>query len=515
VLLAVLGPAWPSRTARAQPQASAATESALTVDIDVGSSGLDAEQLRAAIARELGVGVRLSGRDESSALRVRLGDGRRATVRFQPAGSPALERTVELPADAEPAYETVALLAGNLARNEASELLEQLRRKAPSQPEPAPGGAPTSEEPKPPPAATAPKPKPTPVKPTKTPNAERAPPRKRDEPQLKSAPVNLSVFHPLALYRDSHQRRVWLELGLFNSQVGAVDGVGLTLGYLRLRHELQGAIFSLFLNRVDGRTLGAQFSVGGNLSGGELRGADVAVGFNDRAGNVKGAQLAVGYNHAPAIEGAQLAVGYSGSDRLEGAQMGFVNWTDRGEGLQGGLVNVSGELSGVQLGLLNVGTHVRGTQIGLVNVADEVDGVSVGIVNVVGNARARVVGWVDSSAYGNVGIKYQHKYLFTLISGGYRLNRLTEPDGKLLEPGFAFGGHFDLGSAFAELDVQYAFRQANDEDAREKHFSRYRLTLGYDPVRAFGAFVGGALEQAFDRDGTTFGGLAFAGIQLF
>ena len=164
---------------------------------------------------------------------------------------------------------------------------------------------------------------------------------------------------------------------------------------------------------------------------------------------------------------------------------------------------------------MNVGTHVRGVQIGLVNVADRVDGAAVGLVNVVGNARTRFVAWVDSSARGNVGIKYQHELLFTLISGGYRLNRLTEPEGKMLEPAFAIGGHLEFGSAFAELDVQYAFRQANDEDAREKHLSRYRLTLGYDPVRSFGGFVGGALEQAFDRDGSSFGALVFAGIQLF
>ncbi len=520
--LAVLGAlvvlaALPStaRTALAQTGSPAETESALAADIDVGSSGLDAEQLRAAIARELGVNVRLSVKDESPALRVRLGNGRRATVRFQPPGERALERTVELPADPEPAYETVALLAGNLARNEASELLAQLRRPAPSEPEPASeDGSPTSETPKPEPAAPAPRPNP---KPKALPAPSKATPattKKPDEPQLKSAPVNLSVFFPLALYRDSHKRRVAGELGLLYSEVGAISGVGVTLGHLRLRHELEGALFTLALNRVDGHTLGAQISVGGNLSGGALRGADVAVGFNHRAGHVKGAQLAVGYNHAPSIEGAQLG-GFNENDGIEGAELGLVNSASGAGGLQGGLVNTAGELSGVQLGLVNVGTHVRGVQIGLVNVADKVDGASVGIVNVVGDARTRVVGWVDSSARGNIGIKYQHAFLFTLISGGYRLNRLTEPQGKLLEPAFAFGGHMDFGPAFAELDVQYAFRQSTDEDAFEKHISRYRLTLGYDPVRKFGGFIGGAVEQVFERGGSSVGGLLFAGFQLF
>ena len=154
VVGALAGPAWPCRSAWAQPS-PAATESSLAADIDVGRSGLDAEQLRAAIARELGVDVRLSsGKAEPSALLVRLSDGR-ATVRFQPpGGGRALERTVELPADPEPAYETVALLAGNLARDEASELLEQLRRKAAATSTATSDGSPaTPENPTPPPAA--------------------------------------------------------------------------------------------------------------------------------------------------------------------------------------------------------------------------------------------------------------------------------------------------------------------------------------------------------------------------
>jgi hypothetical protein len=148
-------------------------------------------------------------------------------------------------------------------------------------------------------------------------------------------------------------------------------------------------------------------------------------------------------------------------------------------------------------------------------VADKVEGASVGIVNVVGDARTRVVGWVDSSARGNIGIKYQHAFLFTLISGGYRLNRLTEPQGKLLEPAFAFGGHMDFGPAFAELECQYAFRQSTDEDVfREAH----------QPLPAHARLRSGTKIRRFHRRGgrtgvrarrSSVGGLLFAGLQLF
>ena len=515
-LASLVGPVRAPRSAWAETPAPKPTQSGLVAEIDVGGSGLDAEQLRAAIARELGVDVSLAGGGERSALQVRLGDGKRATVRFEPPGGRALERTLELPVEPEPAYETVALLVGNLARDEASELLEQLRRGAKPEPSAPPGEAGKLESATPAPAA--PNPKPKPPAPAKKPEsaAKPAPDRTpKNERRLEPASLNLSVFHPLALYRDSERRRVGFELGFAYSRIGAINGVGLTLGHLRVHHELEGAALSLFMNRVDGPAKGAQVSVGGNLSGGTLRGADVAVGFNHRSGDVEGAQIGVGYNHAQAIEGAQLGVAFNHGESLSGAQLALVNSTGIAEGVQGALVNVASELSGAQLGLVNVGTRVRGVQIGLVNVADEVDGVSIGIVNAVGDARTRLVGWVDSSARGNIGIKYQHAFLFTLISGGYRLNRLTEPEGKLLEPAFAIGGHLDLGPAFVELDAQYSFRQASDEDAKEKHLSRYRVTLGYDPVKSFGVFVGAALEQAFDRDGSSLGGLLFGGVQFF
>ena len=501
VLGALAGPALGGWSARAEPPPPSGTENWLAAEIDVGASGLEAEQLRAAIARELGVEVRLaSGSQQQGALSIRLGDGRRATVRFQPPGGRALERTVELPADPEAAYETVALLAGNLARDEASELLDQLRRKAPSTPA-ADGSPPADESPAPQPTSvTVPKPPEPAKRPPPRTNAKPAATDRADEPPLEAALANASVFSPLALYRDSYRRRIRLEVGFVYSDVGALNGAGIALGHLRVRHELKGAALALFFNRVDGPVSGAQGSVGGNLGDNRLRGADVAVGFNHRSGAATGAQIAVGFNYARALEGAQLAV---------------VNSAGDGSGVESGLVNLAGNLSGVQLGLLNVGTQVRGVQIGLVNVADRVDGASLGILNVVGNARTRLVGWADSSARVNIGIKYQHALIFTLISAGYRMNRLTEPEGKLLEPAFAIGGHLEFGQAFLELDVQYSFRQASEEDAREKHLSRYRLTLGYDPVRRFGGFVGGALEQVFDRDGSSLGGLAFAGIQLF
>lgn len=490
------------RPARAQAAASPAAPP-LVAEIDVGSSGLDPERLRAAIEHELGVTVRARTASEpAGALAIRVGDRRSATVRFQSTPSRALERTLELPADPERAYETIALLTGNLARNEASELIEELRRSRAPSPEPA---APDTDE-EPPPAETAAKPPERPAPPAPRPAPKKRPPpapKPRDDtkPALARAPVNLTFFFPLALYRDVDRRRVGLELGFVYSRVGAIGGAGLALG----------------VSRVDGPVTGAQIAVGGVLGYGDLDGAALAVGFNHRRGTTTGVQGAVGYNYTDRLDGAELAlVNVAGGEAPNyGFQGGLVNVTGPLSGAQIGLVNVAQRVKGAQIALVNVGGEIDGTAIGLVNVADRVDGLALGLVNVVGNARTRLAAWADSSGRANLGIKYRQDWLFTMLSAAYRMNRAADLDGELVEPAFAIGGHAEFGKSFVELDVQYAFRGESVDQLKEQHIARYRLSAGFDPVKAFGVFAGGALEQKFDRDGSSVGALGFAGIQVF
>ena len=392
-----------ARPARAADAKASAPSGPLVADIDAGSSGLDPERLRAAIERELGVGVRArSAQDPGSALSIRLGDGRRATVRFQSTPGRVLERTLELPADSERSYETIALLTGNLARDEASELIEELRRSrtspdatASETPQPA-----TDAEAKPPEQTPPPAQPPAPKRrePAKKAKAKPSAESEAAQPALAATPVNLSFFYPLALYRDADRRRIALELGFAHSRVGAIDVAGVTFGYLDVRHTLRGVGLAVGLNRVAGDVKGAQIAVGGNLGGGDLRGAALAVGFNHRKGTTEGVAVAVGYNETARFEGAQLSL-VNVAARKAGA-------TDfRGVGQRGGPADRrsaragqrGAELRGVQLGLVNVGGEIEGATVGLVNVADRVDGLALGLVNVVGNARTRFAAWADSS----------------------------------------------------------------------------------------------------------------------
>jgi hypothetical protein len=129
---------------------------ALSVTTKLVSTPLEAEAIRAAIASELRVAVRLEETlvDEGLSVTVKW---RRATVSYRSKHGETTTRSLDLPANSEQAVEVIALLAGNLARDEASELLARL---APPPPPPT----------------------------TDTPSSSDAPPPSADQPSAETKP---------------------------------------------------------------------------------------------------------------------------------------------------------------------------------------------------------------------------------------------------------------------------------------------------------------------------------------
>lgn len=133
-LLFALSLAWVS-------VASADEPAARVYVVDVQGEGLDADRVRTGIARELGV-VAVAPEDPRAATAVGHVDidarspQKSLRVTFRKVDAP-VTRVVGLPADATKAESTAVLLAGNLARDEASELLQGMRKPAPP-PRPAP-----------------------------------------------------------------------------------------------------------------------------------------------------------------------------------------------------------------------------------------------------------------------------------------------------------------------------------------------------------------------------------------
>lgn len=140
LLLSMVG--LPGRAAAQPPAAPVPATSpsppatATVYVVEIATDRLDAERLRAAIGRELGV-TAVSPDDArasvaSARLRVETKPGAKSlTVTFTKA-EPPVTRTVDLPDDAQAAERAAVFLVGNVARDEAREVLGGLARGKPA-----------------------------------------------------------------------------------------------------------------------------------------------------------------------------------------------------------------------------------------------------------------------------------------------------------------------------------------------------------------------------------------------
>jgi hypothetical protein len=105
----------------------------LVVLVDPGSASLDPAEVRAAIARELRVDVADTPVGHAAGtMSVKVEGTTELTMTFQSVdGRVDVTRQVGLPPDPAEQTETIALLAGNLARNEAGEVLAGLKPEQP------------------------------------------------------------------------------------------------------------------------------------------------------------------------------------------------------------------------------------------------------------------------------------------------------------------------------------------------------------------------------------------------
>lgn len=118
----------------------------IVVAVAADAPELDATQVRAAVGRELQCDV--AGPDDERAadadgrIDVSVDRSARQLVVSYNGGAEPLVRHVDLPGDREATTRIVALLAGNLGRDEADDLAASLRRRAPPQaPEPPPSAS--------------------------------------------------------------------------------------------------------------------------------------------------------------------------------------------------------------------------------------------------------------------------------------------------------------------------------------------------------------------------------------
>jgi hypothetical protein len=492
----------------------------LVVFVSPGSSGLDPAAVRRAIAKELHVTV--SSRPSAAAaatLTVRVERTGELSLVHRSAAGRELTRVVDLPADRQQRLEVIALLAGNLARDEASGLAASLRphpeAAGPSEstvaaPAEVPSGAPSRTR-QTRPAAKAPQ-EPTAVD-------ARADGRRSEgapDKELDHVVANASLFFPLAISPDSHERRINFELGLAYSRVGAIEGVGINPFYLRVERDTRGAVVAGIVNRGGGRLMGAETAGIVNWRTGAAHGAQVA-GIVNLSGALKGVQAAGVTNLAGPVQGVQ-ASGVMNLARgpADGVQTSGVLNLTHGDvtGAQVAIVNVGANLQGVQVGVVNIAGAVRGVQAGVVNVADRVDGLSFGVVNVIKEGRTQAIAWSDTVTLANVGARYLMGPVAMLVGVG------TKEFANSAALGVGVGAHLEAGRVFFQPDVLYRYVFDDLErvpEEKQTHSIAYRIGVGYQVTPILGICAGGGVEHHIEADSGAqgVGPYGFGAVQLF
>lgn len=504
----------------ARPGGGSSSSGPVALHVQATGLALDERSVHEAILRELGLDAASPGEAPPVSIELRVVSDGDLTVTIQTAEGRGVSRSVAAPARADEVPEVTALLVGNLARDEASGLLAQLRRPEPE----SPSGA----------ASAAPEP--------------------ASEPELPLESVNLSLVYPLTLREDTVSRRFALELGLLYGRIGALSGLALSAG--GVTHVLGsvdgvmiggigywhggaaegvriGGVLGVGGTGLDGISLAGAVSVerggvsGGQIAGGvnyaegavdgaqiggavnvsaALRGAQIGGALNLVQGDVKGVQLAGAVNVAGPVQGAQVSGAFNRArGDVDGVQLsGAANLADRINGVQLGLVNIGADVNGTQIGIVNVARDVDGLQLGLVNVAREVDGVSLGLVPYSSRGSTQAVAWLGSSLPFNFGVRFDTGVLYVMPTFGLDPRANAEIFGGVdgdYAPGLSLGHRLHLGRAFADLDVNYSNRSDGADYDEHDIELRYRLLGGIQLSRVFGIFAGGGVRHHFRTRG--------------
>ncbi len=445
--------------------ASADDAPAYTLEVDSDASDVIAyDAVAERLASDLGGKVaRPSTTPTRAAITIRYRDEPRSLhVRVVHADGQALEREVKAEGDAQAVQREAVLLAGNLARDEARELLDALtKRPPPPPPEPA--------EPAPPVVA----PPPPPVEPDKPTEEERA-------------PIVVAFAYPVATNWNRPNVATSFTVVTIYGQTARVDVLGLGLGVIHARKSLGGFNFGTAATIAGEDTSGFTGSVGANIALGRVSGVQAATGFNLGGNGLSGVQLAAGANVA----------------------------TGEVSGVQAGVVNIGENVRGAQLGIVNVGRNVKGAQVGVVNIAENVDGAALGVVSIARDLL-HPIAWTSNLAYTNAGVKFATKYLYSTSALGFGSHE-TKFRGKRPAFTFALGGHIPVVSKL-DVDTEVAYSDVDlDESSKSNRALHVRALPGWSFAKHLRVFAGGGVRipVAFDQGTMAVRPEGVAGIQF-
>ncbi len=494
------------RVASAQPATDSAKSSEraapLQVWVDARVASFDADKLRAKLAAELERDVQLTSDAGAAAVRIRLDGAQRADVRYTTPSGEELSRSVDLPPDPARSVQIVSWLTVNLVRDEASELLRELRARRREEADARATEAQAAADKAAADKAAADKAAADKVAADEAEQAKTAengaggPPKKEDgllrDPKRA---FDLALATPISLIRDSARRELHVQLALGYGESGGMRGVGISPVALRVRQDLRGVLVAPALVLVGGRQRGVVVSAGyaqvdGSLDG-VLVGAGAAVQRGQFArgvvvaaggaitGELTGVVVGAGFASAQSLRGAALAAGATFTrGRSEGLlAAGGVNLSSDHIGIEvAGGVNAARDLKGIALAPLNVHRRVKGLQLGIVNVSEELDGAAIGVINYSKSGRLQPVLWGGTDGAVHAAIKSVAGYAFTQLGAGVAL------DGDSFSYDAGVGAHLRLTQkVFWEPGVHYSGTHLTKDasGALAEHRLHYLAQLGY------------------------------------
>ncbi|MBX3204306.1 MAG: hypothetical protein KF764_04520 [Labilithrix sp.] len=459
----------------APPSAAAEAAPAYTLEVDSDAPDvLSFEALAARIGSDLGGAVARPGAAEPSraAIAIRYRD-RELVVRATHPGGRVLERTVKAEGDDAAVQREAVLLAGNLARDEAREILDAL--------------------------AARPAPRPAPA------NEPRAPAVRASPPPIDEGhdPVTVALFSPLATNFARPNTTSNASLGFIYGRVGVVDGAQLGGAVVYASRRVDGVQIGGAATAVNGPLDGAQLAGFGNLAVGPVEGVQLA-GFGSLAvGPVAGAQVAGAGNFAlGGFDGAQLSGAFNLTrGPFTGVQLsGGGNLATQGvDGAQLSPVNVAGAIDGAQIGVINIARKVNGAQIGAINIAEEVDGVALGVISI-SRGSLHPVAWTSNLQHMNAGVKFSTRYAYTLVAVH---TGTIEGDLDNIGTTAAVGGRVPLPAGF-DVEIQGALShlvpRPSQSTKRGNVWVAPQILGGYAFARHLRVFAGGGVRLPVSVD---------------
>jgi hypothetical protein len=317
VLVAIVTATTVPRMALGQVDAPAPVT--LVLDLVPGGA-VDAERLRDAIARELGVPVVWQRNSRGGTIAV-LQVGPRVVVTFDGPDGRHDGRGIPLAADAGQAERDITLLAGNVARDQAAQFA-------------------------PPPAPAAPPRPPTPA----------TPPPVAAGPSPQFVGVDFAPGVGVSTVDRGRSIRSF-SLGALGALSGGVKGLAVS-GVVDISHGPLCGLQVAGVVNVAADSRGAQIAGTVNVAQ-HLGGVQIAGVVNSSAGDSTGAQVATVNVAGGRLHGVQIGVVNSSAGDSTGAQVATVN-VARGplHGVQIGVVNYAGDAD-FQLGLVNINASGR------------------------------------------------------------------------------------------------------------------------------------------------------------